>query len=545
MTSTTSSTTTNQISKTQQKAETNMSNTAQYVDASTVKTSEEIALAGAREALARFSDTNGSAETTLARHKVPENKVSIPETMTEAKAAKITAEAATAAQEEQDFSRQFKANPFDGAVAFQNVLKNYFGSTGRPVPIRTMFGEQKPQTIEVEIGYDEVVQVTWGQFKFAMLEGVMNLGMAFHEDYGHVFKLTVTCPKKYAASVEGLFKLIDQELKENSIYKGKAIRVSGNDSPPRFLDLQTDPTVVYNADVYDRLDDAVWAPLRHTQMLRNDPETKIDPRVLLFGPYGTGKSECGRLTARVAVDNGWTFISFDSGKGTQEDLRQVLQTAKLFAPSVVFVEDIDIYAESADSGHSRSRLLEMFDGISSKNHEVLVVMTSNKAEKLDKGMLRPGRIDDMIEIGALDRQASETLIRKVNDGQLADDVDFDTVYEAVAGFAPAFLRRTFVKARQRALVRTADELKAKGNYTERRAHEFKLTTEDFVSAAGIMSAQHLRHEAASDEARKVTIDDLMKEQVAKALAGYVTIENGNIGDLEVTILEPGERPELV
>lgn len=516
---------------------------ANLVSTENVKTPSEIAAITIRETLSRLSGENSSSEESVTRHLEPENKVSIPETMATSKAAKILAEAATAEQETQTFIQTFTANPYDGAVAFHNVLKTFFGSTGRAVPIKTFFGEKKPQTIDIDIAYGKTLQVTWGRFEFALFEGHITLGVSEHPDYGDVFQIAIECPKKFAASVAGLKKLIEEELEKNSIYRGKAVRISGKDHP-RFIDLQTDNSVVYNDDVMDRLDDSIWAPLRHTELLRDDPESKIDPRVLLFGPYGTGKSECGRLTARIAVDNGWTFISYDSGKGTQEDLRKALQTAKLFSPSVVFVEDIDIYAEAADSGHARSRLLEMFDGISSKGHEVLVVMTSNKAEKLDKGMMRPGRIDDMIEIGNLDRKASEILIRKVNGEQLDSKVDYDAVYAAVENFEPAFLRRTFVKARQRALVRNADELSSKGQFTPRAAHEFKLTTKDFVSAANIMAAQHGRHNDAKDEAKKLTINDMIEEAVANSLASRIQLNSEEIGDISVEVLEVGQRLEI-
>jgi transitional endoplasmic reticulum ATPase len=406
-----------------------------------------------------------------------------------------------------------------------------------------MFGTSNPKMLDIEIGYGESVQVTWGRIEFALLEGKIDLGIGQHPDYGDTFRLTITCPKKYASSVDGLRKMIEHEIETNSIYKGKAIRITSGDRP-RFIDLQIDKSIVYNDDVMDRLDRAVWAPLRHTELLRNDPESKVDGRTLLFGPYGTGKSECGRLTARRAVDNGWTFISYDSGKGTQDDLRKALQTAKLFAPAVVFVEDVDIYAEASDSGHTRSRLLEMFDGISSKGHEILVVMTSNKAEKLDKGMIRPGRIDHMIEIGNLDRKASEKLIKLVNGDQLAADVDFDAIYKAVSHFEPAFLRSTFTEARTAALIRTADALVAKGTYTERRAHEFKLTTSDFITAAHVMEAQHERHSQASDSSPKITIDDLITHAQAVALATHVRMDIDE-SPINVSVLEAGERPELI
>jgi len=516
-----------------------MSNTT--IARESIKSEAEINAQTVRETLAQFAAGHPAVDEGVARHEVPKHKISLPTDMSLAKGAKTLQEAATAAAETMVFNKTFKYRPWDGAAALQRVMLKYFGTSGRGIAINMgFFGSIPPQTIEIEIGYNETIQVPWGHIEFAHLEGTIMLGAAPDSEYGQLFRVSIECPKKFAAAVHGFFNLLEQELKENSIYKGKAIR--GTDEP-KFLPLHTDTSIVYNEDVYVQLDDAVWSNLRHTDLLRDDPESKIDPKVLLYGPYGTGKSECGRLTAVEAVKNGWTFISYNSGEGTQDDLKKTIQTARLLAPSVVFVEDVDIYAEDQGS-HAQSRLLEMFDGISSKGHEVMIVMTSNKVDKLGKGMLRAGRIDDMIEIGPLNREAAEKLIRLVNKDQLADNIDFDAIYESVADYEPAFLRRTFVKARQRALIRTADELQRLDEFTVDRAHQFKLTTEDFVQAAQLLRKQHDLHRDASDTQKKVTFDQLLGETLVEALATKVQLHNDEMGDIDVQVLEPANQKSL-
>lgn len=474
-----------------------------------------------RGILAKFATERPGTGQQVARHLTPENKVSIPEPMSLRRAAKTLVEAAEADEEEQSFSKTFKYRPWDGAAALMRVLENYFGTTGKGVSQKSFFGNTPPQTIEIEVGHNQTIQVPWGQIAFAPLEAVLEMGATRDEELGSLFTLSITCPKKYSASVSGLFHLMEEELQERSIYRGAAIRGT---EEPKFLNLSVDSNIVYNDDVYDSLETAVWGVIREAPLLRS-LGVKTDPKVLLHGPYGTGKSEAGRMTAKVATENGWTFIMFNSGKGGTAELEHTLQTARLLSPAVVFIEDLDIYAGDMDE-KQQSRMLELFDGISSKNHEVMVVMTSNKPAKFSKGMLRAGRINKMIEIGQLDRQATEKLIRNVNAGRLGK-VDFDEVWAATQGYEPAFIRQTFDDARQAAAIRHASELRAKDRYTPEAAGNFKLVTSDFVTAANLMRPQHDQHAAASEAHTRPTMDLAIRDAIASVLVQDVEFTDSN------------------
>lgn len=506
---------------------------------SNVKDEQEFTSQDIRNLLAASAEGQPQVDEAVARHETPANKISLPVSMSTAKGAKVLTEAAAAEAEYEDFNKSFKFRPWDGAAALVRVMRKFFGTSGRGKAIQTMFGTIPPQNIEIEVAYGETVTVPWGQIDFAHLEGTLELGQTYDPEYGALFQVTINCPKRFAAEVHGFFTLLENELKEGSIYKGKAIRGTDN---PRFLAPGVDESIVYNDEVYAALDQAVWGPIRHTELLRSQ-RVKVDPKVLLHGPYGTGKSEAGRMTAEVAVRHGWTFISYNSGDGTQDDLKKTIQTARLLSPAIVFVEDVDIYAEDQGS-HAQSRLLEMFDGISSKGHEVMIVMTSNKVDNLSKGMLRAGRINKMIEIGALNKEATEKLIRIVNKGQLAEDLDFEAIHAATEGYEPAFIRQTFDDARQSALIRHSDELIAIGEYTPERATQFKLETRDFVTAANIMRPQHDKHASANDKNKKVTLEQLVSETVIEALATRVSLENGQIGKVGVRVLDPSEVTPL-
>lgn len=473
--------------------------------------------------LAEYNGDTFSADQGVAYHDDPPNKISLPNGMTPAQGSKALSDVAIALDQKEVFSRVFKYRPWDGAYALVQVLSQFFGTTGRGVPIRTMFGVQPPKQVEVEISLTETVQVPWGHIEFSPFEGLLMLGTSQDSEYGMLFELSVNCPKRYGASVAGFFKLIQNQLENHSIYKGKSVRTSksadGIDEI-RFISTSQDPTIVYNEGVMGALENTVWGVIRNADLLEADGR-KVNNRVLVHGPYGTGKSECGKITGAVANEHDWTFFKFESSKGTLDDLDRTIATARLYSPSVVMIEDVDTYASNEDPNY-QSRLSNMFDGLGSKGDKVMLLMTSNRAAEFSKGMLRAGRIDRMIEIGALDKEATEEMIRRViGKSRLEEDIDFEQVWESLEGFEPAFVRQTFDQAATAALIRTG-------------SRDFKLGTKDFVNAAIILRPQHDMHRDRSDERKATSLDHILGELIVKAVTENVTGKIELNGDYELT-----------
>lgn len=476
------------------------------------------------ERLAEAAGETFSADQGVAYHVDPPNKISLPQGMTTATGAKRLAEQAAADAQFEVFNRTFKYRPWDGAYAMVSVMKKAFGTTGRAVPIRTFFGSNPPQQIEVEIDVDQTVQIPWGRIEFSIFEGTITTAYEQDPDYGMLFKLAIEAPKHYGSAIKGFFNLIEVELEENSIYKGKAVEAivdrSGLDSM-RFLRLVEDDTIVYNQDVMSALDTVLWGVIRNADLVKADGR-KINNRVLVHGPYGTGKSESGKKTAAVCRENGWTFFMFRSGESDLSELEKVIKTARLYQPAVVMIEDVDVYASNADPNYM-SRLSNLFDGIQSKGDEVMLLMTSNRPAEFSKSMLRAGRIDRMIEIGPLDRDATERMIRKViGEHRLDPSVDFDRVWDALEDFEPSFVRQTFDQAATAALIRTG-------------SRDYVLDTEDFVVAANILRPQHDMHRNKEEHAALPTIENIMAETILERLRQRAVLEiDLNGGDYEGT-----------
>lgn len=324
-----------------------------------------------------------------------------------------------------EFSKVFNYRPWDGAAAFQRAMKGLFGTAGIGQKTYGLFGQEfPPEYITINIGPNQTLSVPWGRVSLDAVKATFTLAHQDHREYGRLFKLYVEAPKKYRAHIDGFFKVVEQELKTASIYRGKAINGAAE---PAFLDVANlDPTkVIYADETMRQLGANLWSLLDYSNVMREEG-IKLKRSVLLEGPYGTGKSLGGLLTAQRAQRNGWTFILVRPG---QDDLHDALKTAQLYAPAVVWFEDIDTLSVGANAV-DMSKLLDTLDSVSTKGVEVLAGFTTNHVERLPKGVLRPGRIDAIIHVGGLDvtgyRKLTESIIRP----DLLGDIDYHAVAKA-------------------------------------------------------------------------------------------------------------------
>lgn len=409
--------------------------------------------------------------------------------------------------------RTLHYRPLDGAYAFMQVMRQLTGSTGFGVTKMTMFGPKHPIYRTINISHNETTQVPWGDVKFPSFEAEFNIGHTMDAERGLVSHISCLAPKKYRQHIEAIFTMIEGYLKENSIYRGKAINGAVE---PEFFDLSlVDPdSVFYSKDVLRQLTANIWVPVRHPEKMRKR-KMPLKRAVLLAGPYGTGKTLAGFLTALETDANGWTFIQCRPGV---DDPAEVLQTAALYAPAVVFIEDVDTHT-AGGSDMDISRMLEMLDGMGNKGSEIITVFTTNHLDRIQKGALRPGRIDAVIEIGDLDEDGFRKCVSyTVGDDQLATDIDWHAVAEAFDGFRPAFVVEAARRSLRYALGDSEDgEIEVMG-------------TEDLVLAAHSLRPQLELMEGAKEGANRTRFEDLFRDAIEGVLKRTT---NDNIGGFEI------------
>ena len=149
---------------------------------------------------------------------------------------------------------------------------------------------------------------------------------------------------------------------------------------------------------------------------------KIPKGALLVGPPGTGKTLLAKAVAGEAnvpflSISGSDFVEMFVGVGASR-VRDLFEQAKQKAPCIVFIDEIDAIgrARGKNAGFSGNderentlnQLLTEMDGFQT-NTGVIVLAATNRADILDKALMRAGRFDRQIEVGLPDVKEREEI----------------------------------------------------------------------------------------------------------------------------------------
>lgn len=364
----------------------------------------------------------------------------------------------------------------DGLVAFTDAMEEVFGWT-RAVPTPTFFGPRPPVFVDVPVSINDSRRVLTGRFEMPNVKGWVQVGSTVEKGVT-VFQIQGKTIRKFQPLFEALAEATRRRVKENSIFKGKSFELLFNeeggisDDAPTFIDLRGSETPIFSHETEQAVQANILTPIQHSQRCR-DMGIPLKRGILLEGPYGTGKTLVSRQAGQEAVKHGWTHIVIREPK----NLAPALEFARKFQPCVVFVEDIDREMEGEDRTQKIDNILNTLDGVDSKNSEVMVVFTSNHADRINRAMMRPGRLDAVISVQHPDAAAAMRLA-KVYGGKLIDPAgDYSEAAEALAGQSPAVIRETV----ERAKLYSMDKIN--GDDT------FYLTPQSLVDSAATMMRQ--------------------------------------------------------
>ena len=178
---------------------------------------------------------------------------------------------------------------------------------------------------------------------------------------------------------------------------------------------------------------------------------KIPKGALLVGPPGTGKTLLAKAVAGEAnvpffSISGSDFVEMFVGVGASR-VRDLFRQAKEKAPCIVFIDEIDAVgrARSKNGGFSSNderentlnQLLTEMDGFGT-NSGVIILAATNRADILDKALMRAGRFDRQIHVELPDLKEREEIfqvhLRKL---KLADDFDLEFLAKHTPGFSGA------------------------------------------------------------------------------------------------------------
>ena len=178
---------------------------------------------------------------------------------------------------------------------------------------------------------------------------------------------------------------------------------------------------------------------------------RIPKGVLLVGPPGTGKTLLARSIAGEAkvpflFTSGSDFVEMYAGVGASR-IRRLFKDARRHPACIVFIDELDAVGRSR-GGNSLSheereqtlnQLLVEMDGFA-PNQGIVVVAATNRPDILDPALLRPGRFDRQVTVGAPDVKGREQILRIHSKKVAVDpDVDWRQVARGTPGFSGADL----------------------------------------------------------------------------------------------------------
>lgn len=174
--------------------------------------------------------------------------------------------------------------------------------------------------------------------------------------------------------------------------------------------------------------------------------------VLLVGPPGTGKTLLARAVAGEAevpffYISGSDFVELFVGVGAAR-VRDLFNQAKANAPAIIFIDEIDAVGRQRGAGlggghdereQTLNSILVEMDGFD-PSIGIIVMAATNRADVLDKALLRPGRFDKKVVVDRPDAQGRKEILKIHFRGKkISPDMDLDILAKITPGFVGADL----------------------------------------------------------------------------------------------------------
>ena len=181
-----------------------------------------------------------------------------------------------------------------------------------------------------------------------------------------------------------------------------------------------------------------------------DLGARIPKGILMVGPPGTGKTYLSRAVAGEAgvpffSISGSDFVEMFVGVGASR-VRDLFEQAKKNAPAIIFIDEIDAVGRKRGAGlggghdereQTLNQLLVEMDGFGI-NNGIIIMAATNRPDILDPALLRPGRFDREVVVGAPDVKGREAIFKVHSKNKpLSDDVKPNVLARRTPGFTPA------------------------------------------------------------------------------------------------------------
>ena len=176
--------------------------------------------------------------------------------------------------------------------------------------------------------------------------------------------------------------------------------------------------------------------LRHRLRLK---ALGVKPRrgLILAGPPGTGKTLLGKVLADT-LDVSFMWVSPRHVENA-DSFDAILSVARFVAPAVVFLEDLDLFAEERDSNRwiGLGELMNQLDG-AVDNEDIVTIATTNRLEVIERALRnRPGRFDRVVKFEAMGEECRHMMLTRVLSCADIRPEDMDHLVSSTDEYTPA------------------------------------------------------------------------------------------------------------
>mmetsp|Transcript_10113 Transcript_10113/g.13486 ORF Transcript_10113/g.13486 Transcript_10113/m.13486 type:complete len:330 (+) Transcript_10113:2228-3217(+) len=243
--------------------------------------------------------------------------------------------------------------------------------------------------------------------------------------------------------------------------------------------------------------------------------------VLFYGPPGCGKT---LMAKAIANECGANFISVKGPEllnmwfgGSEANVRELFDKARAASPCILFFDEMDSIARARGSGAGGSsetsdrvinQILSEIDGMGS-GKTLFVIGATNRPDILDPGIMRPGRLDQLIYIPLPDKESRVSIFKaNLRKSPIADDITFEQLADVTEGFSGADITEICQRAAKNAI----RESIAGGIERNNRVESGELTQEEADALPDPVPCITRAHfEASMSKARRSVTPDIVEQ----------------------------------
>ena len=231
--------------------------------------------------------------------------------------------------------------------------------------------------------------------------------------------------------------------------------------------------MIHNREVYEKLG------------------AKLPHGVLLYGAPGLGKTSMAKCFILESGINAYTVRRNKADDDFVSEITGIFEKAKKNAPSIVFLDDMDKFANEDECHQDAQEYVAVQAGIDDvKNSDVFVIGTVNNLRKLPRSLTRPGRFDRKIEVcRPTEKDAEKIIAHYLKSKRIAEDVNLEDVAKMIsysscaeletimneAAICAAFSRRESISMDDMVKAVLRMQYESPDNYTQTSQDELKRT----------------------------------------------------------------------